>query len=38
MITNETNVKSITKELLNILLNLTEEDAEFTKELTNKIC
>lgn len=38
MITNETNVKGIVKELLNVLLSLTEEDADFTKELTNKIC
>jgi AP-1 complex subunit gamma-1 len=38
MITNESNIRSVVKELLNILLNLTEEDAEFTKELTNKIC
>lgn len=38
VITNETNVKGIVKELLNVLLSLTEEDADFTKELTNKIC
>lgn len=34
-ITNNTNVKSIVKELTNYLLNA---DAEFKKELSNKIC
>lgn len=34
-ITNATNVKSIVKELTNYLLNA---DAEFKKELANKIC
>lgn len=30
MITNETNIRAVVKELLNILLNLTEEEADFT--------
>ena len=34
-ITNASNVKSIIKELLNYLL---VADAEFKKELSNKIC
>jgi AP-1 complex subunit gamma-1 len=34
-ITNNTNVKSIVKELTNYLLNA---EPEFKKELTNKIC
>lgn len=38
MITNESNVKTIVKELLNYLLDLNDEDAEFISELTNKIC
>lgn len=38
MITNETNVKTIVKELLNHLLVLNEEDAEFLQELVNKVC
>lgn len=34
-ITNNSNVKSVVKELTNYLLNA---DAEFKKELSNKIC
>lgn len=37
MITNESNVKTVVKELLNHLLNLGDGD-DLTKELTNKIC
>jgi AP-1 complex subunit gamma-1 len=36
IITNEANVKSIVKELLNNLLSVTDES--FLKDLTNKIC
>jgi AP-1 complex subunit gamma-1 len=36
IITNEANVKSIVKELLNNLLAVTDES--FLKDLTNKIC
>ena len=37
LITNEQNVKSIVKELLNHLMSLSDDD-EFIQELTNKIC
>lgn len=37
LVSNESNVKNIIKELLNHLLTLTEDD-DFTQELTNKIC